>query len=552
MIRRFFGLVIGLVASMFACAAHADQRAEFAPPGREPRFSIEISDSGAVRVSSDFGGYYLIKEGRAYEVRPGPGGPRVIEFDAVVYQARRMRAKGKVIPLDRELKSPAGYNYLEGGPATVRGRAGTNFRLEGFPNAPPLTVSDDSQLRPMGRALSQYLALVDRLQFDREISTNRTEVLKDKGVLRFWDQELVSIDNSPIDPARFRVPAGAPVTLADVIAEDEQTSANPESEERPAIVSGTFLAKELFTLDRAGTLSQWSEGGDTGQPLKGFRELARFCATTDELWLLEIGNKSSAVVWSGKPGAWLRRGTLNSAKDGNVLAMDCSGDEPLVLTATAVRLLRSGRSVPVASKVRQWGYTVTLQHGGYLYVGINAGEWGGGLHRFPLSGGAGQLLDASNPTDLCAGALNAACAPVTGLAPDPARPDCILASSGLVHFFSRGSVVRVCDGVISTAYEKPYTTEEGWKFDPAHPASEGDMTVPFYSLAAGRSGTWAVGSDGYYQFSEESVPHFTAFENGRRMVSKQIDWSNQDFVLISTNMNQSHSLSGSSLILVPR
>jgi hypothetical protein len=222
------------------------------------------------------------------------------------------------------------------------------------------------------------------------------------------------------------------------------------------------------------------------------------------------------------------------------------------LFSNSIQFPLSKKIIAISSKQESpGGFATTLQHNGYLYVGLNAGEWGGGLQRYPLTGGAAEAIDGSAPEELCGGILNTACDPVTGLAPDPKQPDCVLASIGLVHFLSRGSVARACAGKPTIAYAKPYTIETGWRFDPQK-IEKSFSSVPFFSMSNAAKGTWAVGNDGIYAFGEDTIPVFKPFSAVYHLPSNGIDWSNPEFVLLMTNKNQRHSISGNSLILVPR
>lgn len=309
----------------------------------------------------------------------------------------------------------------------------------------------------------------------------------------------------------------------------------------------------MFTLEDGGTLRFWPDGAAQGAVLAVPAPVRAFCGFRGEPWIGTIDRQSQFVLWHGSSGNWSRFWSFKQDKDEQFRALDCSGDEPLVLTSKSMRLAISAKTIPVEQgKQHSFGFATTLQHGGYLYVGMNAGEWGGGLMRFALAGGRGEAVDASDPKNLCGGTLNAACDPVTGMAPDPLRPECLLASSGLAHILSGGALLRICDGRIELAYTKPYTLDPEWKFNPAEETGKALSSVPFYSLAAGSKGVWAVGSDGIYRFGSDPVPSFTAFDPWQPQTGSRIDWSNPDFVLIRTSMNQRHSLSGESLLLVPR
>lgn len=61
---------------------------------------------------------------------------------------------------------------------------------------------------------------------------------------------------------------------------------------------------------------------------------------------------------------------------------------------------------------------------------------------------------------------------------------------------------------------------------------------------------WAVAADGVYRFTEAPLPEFSPLP--KRQVRSPVDWSNPDYILISTDMNRRHFLSGTSWLLVLR
>ncbi|GAB7550868.1 hypothetical protein NRB_03630 [Novosphingobium sp. 11B] len=156
-----------------------------------------------------------------------------------------------------------------------------------------------------------------------------------------------------------------------------------------------------------------------------------------------------------------------------------------------------------------------------------------------------------DPKNLCGGTLNPACDPVTGLAPDPSRSDCMLATVGLVHMLSHGGVVRICGEDVSLAYAKPYTLDPDWHWD-GKLDRERTSSVAFQSMRseAGMATAWAVASDGVYRFGTAPLPQFSPFP--KRRLGDAVDRSHPEYILIPTDMNQRHSLSGRSFILVPR
>lgn len=531
--------------------ALADVSAEYVGQDERRRMVIEVADNGDVRIDHGPDGYMLIVGGRAYSVDAGPGGPLVTAVEVEAYNTRRAIEAGEIrFLMDGDDEQPDFLRFVPGNSIELADFRGTEYVPERGGHT-PVGVADDPALAPLGQAYLRYWQVVDEITPDpRAVSDNLGELLARHGVLRFAGMDLQSVSFETIDPARFALPA-EPLLLEDVLR--NEAAASFEEEEFDPIIRAVYFDQALWTLTRDGKVSRWAEGAATGAAADTPGTAAAFCSTGDAL-LLVTGNlegRGTIKLWSGTPGDWKEEASFRQSRENPFLALDCSGEEPLLLTARALRLPRSGRTISIdPEKLAPGGYFTTLQHGGYLYVGSNAGEWGGGLRRFSLTGEGGETLDASDRDELCGGALNMSCDPVTGLTPDPARSDCVLASVGLVHFLSSGQVVRVCDGRIAVLYRKPYTLDPDWEAKPSE--AESFSSVPFYSMVSSEGASWAVASDGVYRFAAEERPDFIAFGRTKRLPASGIDWSDPRFVLVATDMNRRHSISGGSLLLVPR
>lgn len=103
-----------------------------------------------------------------------------------------------------------------------------------------------------------------------------------------------------------------------------------------------------------------------------------------------------------------------------------------------------------------------------LYVGLNRGEFGGGLRRVDLDTGTISIVSAQSD-DPCGGALSPACQPVVGLFPAPDRPGCVIVGTGLSHLgLSMGHVYRVCRDGISSEFNTPAPTlRDRWMLMPS-------------------------------------------------------------------------------------
>jgi hypothetical protein len=188
----------------------------------------------------------------------------------------------------------------------------------------------------------------------------------------------------------------------------------------------------------------------------------------------------------------------------DVSASDClvtfiaDSDAPVVLFNSAIRRLDvdSGTwtSLKLAGDLRGAGERVAtaLVRGRLLYLGLDIGEFGGGVQRVDLGNG---LVEGWEGGDGCARPLDSDCDPITSIIVDTQRPDCVLASVALEHMiFSRGRVVRICDDRADVIFEREYVEDEI------------DQTEAVYGLAPARpQGFWAVTRQGLYKVNGNSV-----------------------------------------------
>jgi len=325
-------------------------------------------------------------------------------------------------------------------------------------------------------------------------------------------------------------------------------------------VKGVYHDKALYLLDDSGAMQVWSEESRTGRPFKVPGSVLSFCLMEKNLWAATKDKRGKSVMlWTRQlpsqagpnGGEWQRVGSFTRNGGNEALVLDCSSREPVLVAGNRAIMPVSGSAVELARQMSTHpALVVSYVQDGMLWLGFNSGEWGGGLHRIRLSDGTVDSPSHIDPASPCGGKLNPNCDPVTGLAPDPAKPNCMLATIGLVHMMSRGGVVQVCGNDLSMIYAKPYTLDPNWRW--AGKIDEDNReSVAFHALAPARTGdrAFAVASDGVYQFVGVTEPDFTPFQ-GQRIGA--IDWSNPDYVLVRTRMNQRHSLSGGSYLLIPR
>lgn len=550
--------IVVLLLGMDAPSAIADVTATFTDNDRQ-RTVIEVASNGSGRITQDNGaridqGYSLIRDGKVYRVSPGPGGPVAVSAEAAAYDFRQSVMRGETI-LGKSGHQQS--SWVAKGTARVAGYDGTRYqRANGV--GPSLVVTDDPRFEPLGVALDRYLSQTDAEGPESGLDPFRS-LIATHGVLSFFGQDLAQVSFSPIDPKRFALPAKV-VELVDVKQPEGEATTLKSNVHVPQIVKGTYYDGALYLLDNIGAVQVWAEGSDHGKSVKTPGPVRYFCFSGPQLWAVTMDKATKqASLWSRQMAAeqeadaweWSKIGAFPISENSWIIALDCSGIEPIVVFFDHLTMPLSGKSVPLKGGAPMGpGYIVSQVQGGMLWLGFNSGEWGGGLRRIRLADGMMDAPSSTDPKTLCGGTLNPECDPVTGLAPDTSRPDCMLAAVGLVHMMSHGGVVRICGNDVSLAYAKPYTLDPNWHWDGKLDRDK-ESSLAFYSMAANRGDdkAFAVAADGVYSFSHTPVPDFKPFSMQQ---AKAVDWSHPDYVLVATRMNQRHSLSGASIILIPR
>lgn len=558
---------LGLLTLVIFCSsssspAVADVTAVFASH-RDWQIVIEVAADGSFRITEksrdDFEeGYTLIRDGRSYEVSPGPGGPVAITAEAADCQFRQRTSRGEIILSGGDKPPQRKPELVKKEQVRIAGYTGTRYSL-GNGSSESVVVTDAPELKPLGMAIDHLFAQLDSRGHESGLAAFRP-LIASRGVLSFLGElVLKQVSFEPIAPRRFALPANV-TDLADVAEPRSGGQTQNPKQRQPEIVNGAYHNEVLYLLDDSGAMQVWSEAGRTGRPFEAPGSVLSFCLMDESLWTATEDKRGrSVLLWSrqlpsqSRPdgGEWLRVGSFTRNGGNEPLVLDCSGIEPILVAGNRTIMPVSGRVVELTGNMSPHpAFVVSHVQDGMLWLGFNSGEWGGGLTQVRLSDGTVDRPSHIDPASPCGGKLNPSCDPVTGLAPDPADPKCMLATIGLVHMMSRGRVVQVCGDNVSVVYAKPYTLDPNWRWA-ANVDEDNRDSVAFHSLPTARTGgrAFAVASDGVYQFAGSMEPNFAPFL--RRRIGA-IDWSDADYVLVRTQMNQRHSLSGGSYLLIPR
>lgn len=314
-----------------------------------------------------------------------------------------------------------------------------------------------------------------------------------------------------------------------------------------------FADGRLWMMSDEGSLLSLRSTDSRPERVRTEGKVIEICKSQGHLLaLIQAGSGHWSVQRRGSDG-WDTG--LRIASDNETLtALGCTDDGSAVTIVTNRRLLEVENAAVRAVKLSQelespFAIAAALITGDTIWVGLNIGEWGGGLRRIRRSDGMVEVVESNRSKELCGGPLNTGCDPVNGIVASPSNPSCAIAAIGLVHFMSHGRIVEVCDGSVRRLYFKaldpqpPYGTR-----DEGEPSS----TIAFFGLSRAGNRIWAIGTDGLYRFEGSLPPQFRPLPKFENRGGYRVSFEVPGLVLLMTDVNQSHSLSGTVPIMAAR
>jgi hypothetical protein len=345
---------------------------------------------------------------------------------------------------------------------------------------------------------------------------------------------------------------GAGVALLVALVMASASSALAMEPERPDqerfLIRAEFADGRLWLLSDAGVLSTIIEGVETSPRVQLTEPVYDLCVDRGDP-VAVTGDGKNPTHWTLRRfsnGAWSVLAVVRT-KDDRLFGLDCEADAITLLTTGRIIAVKDGKTTdtPLTILQSRGSVSAVLGTSAAIYVGFNAGEWGGGLRRIDRRTGVMTGVEGSSD-DACGRLLSSVCDPVHGVALEPWRPGCIAVATGLMHMFSQGAVVEVCDGQIRKLYSKPAGHDMFGRPD------QGADTVAFFGLLSDGDALWAVADDGLYRIGANGTAQVSPLPEFKKVGNFYVSFELPHLVLVLTEVNERQSVGGAAPMLVVR
>lgn len=337
--------------------------------------------------------------------------------------------------------------------------------------------------------------------------------------------------------------------LAFILVPAAARAVEPERPGQTDFLRAAVYAENRLYLVSAGQLFSLTEADHDARREDAGAKVRDICRVEGGLVALTAGATAESVVLRRHTAeGWAAPVPIATKKDESA-TLFCEGKSAMLLTDTRLITESAGQTSELALKGElRWGLPATLATTDAIYLGINRGEWGGGLQRIDRATGEITQIEDMIP-DSCEGLLNTNCDPVNGLAVLPWRPDCIAAAIGLIHEYGQGRIVTVCGDKIEPLYVKQF----GERFaNTSLPEDEAYQTLPFYALMPAGDTLMAIGQDGLYTINSSGAATLETMPDFKTIGPFHVSFARPDMILVLTSVNSRMSIGGAVPMLVAR
>jgi hypothetical protein len=265
-----------------------------------------------------------------------------------------------------------------------------------------------------------------------------------------------------------------------------------------------FADGRLWLLSQSGALSSLRVGDQSATHESTPALVFDICARQGKPVIVTCHGKrcESFALWRRLDATWSIESTVKIDGD-NIVAMACSEEATTLLTnLRAIQIQRGktragGQGWRPSNRIPAPLVTAVHAQGDAVFIGLDAGEWGGGLLRIDLISGRTTTVGGKDPGEHCGAVLDPACDPVNAIAPAPWNTGCVVAAVGLSHLGSHGRLVEICGSKLRPI--GGITAPSG-----SHRRSAVDSEA-FYGLARSGNLLWAAGLTSLYRVDENST-----------------------------------------------
>lgn len=321
----------------------------------------------------------------------------------------------------------------------------------------------------------------------------------------------------------------------------------------PSVSRAVYADNRLWIMNDPGKLLSLSSTEPAPERVRVEGKVIEICKSQGHLAAIAQTKRNRWSIQRWSPSGWIV-GPEIAAKNDTFVALGCIDDAATIAIITDQRLVEvqetTIKSVSLSEPLKPpFGIGTALVSDAAVWVGLNVGEWGGGLRRIDRHDGRLTLIESNKSGDICGGPLNTACDPINGIVPSPDNQSCVVAAIGLVHLMSHGRIIDICDGQVRRRYFKRADPQPTYgKPDDGEPPS----TVAYFGLARVGSTVWALATDGLYRFDGSSRPQLRPLPPFENRGGYQVSFDVPGVVLLLTSVNQRNSMSGAVPLMATR
>ena len=324
--------------------------------------------------------------------------------------------------------------------------------------------------------------------------------------------------------------------------------------ENAFIRKAVFAEGKVWLLNDNGQVSSITPNGRSRRVDDLGRPVLDLCSANGRL--LAITRSGSPARWTFRTtrpaGRWSAGLEVPVGKEEGLEALLCIGQSTTLVSSDRLITVddRKVWSVPLKGKLR--GGLTSAAHATreHVFLGFNAGEWGGGIQRIDRATGVVTSVERNISGELCGGPLNKDCDPVHAIVDSPWREGCIVAAVGLLHMLPHGRLVEICGDDIHSIYTKAY--DAGLPDIDERSDGEPRSSVAFFGLVRSGSGLLAAGMDGLYRFTAPGEAKLTQFPVMKSIDGVRLSFRHPGTVMVLSEIHRRKSLGGAAPMLIER